>query len=98
MPEGRIVKGIITVSYSILIADTNCKPVTTILFDFKSNSARPVAFLLKGRLHQAEMIVVTFGRFDHIFTDNRYAVMFEFVAKFELYFGLEKARIFCSFL
>lgn len=96
--ERRVIKGIVAVCHCIFIADTYCKPIATIFFDFESDPTCSVTFFLKRRLHQTEVIVVTFCRFDHIFTDNRDAVMFEFSTEFEIDFRFEQIRVLCCFL
>ena len=61
MAKAGIVEGVIASFDCVFVADPNREPVAAVFLDLEGHFAVFVAFLLQGRLEQAEVVVVAFG-------------------------------------
>ena len=51
MPQSRVVELVVIWLNDVFVANSHAQPVWSVFLNFVSNWARPIAFLLEGRLH-----------------------------------------------
>ena len=98
MPKSRIVKLIIILLNCVLIAYSNSKPITMILFDLKRYCCGSVTLFLNWWFKQPKMIVVGFSGFNCVLRDNFNSIMFQFTTELELDLRIKNAGIINCFL